>query len=48
MKTLRHLAVFPFEIALFAAVALLVVANVLCLTLGYLCQWVDGPNASLP
>ena len=44
MKHARRFAVFPLELALFAAVGLLVLAECVCLVLGQACQLVEGPQ----
>jgi hypothetical protein len=42
MKTIRRLAVFPFEALLAVCVLTFVLTEVTCLLLGQLCQLVEG------
>ena len=42
MKTIRRLAVFPFEALLAVCVISFVVTEVVCLLLGQVCQLIDG------
>lgn len=45
MKRLRHLAVFPLEVVLFACVAVYVAAEFVCYVVGQLCQLIEGDGA---
>ena len=45
MKTIRHLAVFPFEALLAVCVIVFVVTEAVCLLLGQLCQLIEGADA---
>ena len=44
MKTIRRLAVFPFEALLAVCVITFVVTEAVCLLLGQLCQLIDGTD----
>jgi hypothetical protein len=44
MKTIRRLAVFPFEALLAVCVITFVVTEAVCLLLGQLCQLIDGAD----
>lgn len=45
MKTLRHIAVFPFEVLIMGCVLATIAIDLIGCALGWLCQCIEGQKA---